>query len=250
MIILNEKEYVEGILSKSHANPSKTYQFLSIYARYLYHEKSLRKAGIRKELNLYMEGNYPHYNPVDWSGAIEKYADKAGTYPLCTCDGVWVTETKLNTLEGIHDKVLERLAFTLLCFAKFNNFRNPDNHNWINYSNGEIYSAACINTTAFEKDMKLHTLRESSLIEYAKKVDNLSIQVLYVEEDSEKKLFVSDFRKLGYEWQLYRGEKYVRCARCGILVKNTNNRRKYCKDCGEAIDKENSKIQMQKRRAV
>lgn len=217
--------------------PSKACLFLSIYARYLYHEQNLRKAGIIKELNLFMENNYPHYNPVDWTAHFEKYTNKAGKYPLCKCTGVWITAGELKTITEIHDKVLERLAFTLLCLAKFSNFRNPNNNNWVNYTNGEIYSIACINTTAFEKDIKLNTLKELGLIEYAKKVNSLNIQVLYIEEDSEKKLFISDFRKLGYEWRLYKGEKYIRCAACGILAKNTNGKRKYCKDCAENQNK-------------
>ena len=52
-----------------------------MYARYLYHEKDLRKAGIIKELNNFMDSNYPHYNPVDWSASLEKYANKANKYP-------------------------------------------------------------------------------------------------------------------------------------------------------------------------
>lgn len=211
--------------------------FLSMYARYLYHEKNLRRTGIMKELNLFMENNYPHYNPVDWTASLEKYANKAGKYPLCQCSGIWITASELTAIDKIHDKVLERLAFTLLCLAKFSNFRNPNNNNWVNYTNGEIYSIACINTTAFEKDMKFNKLKELGLIEYAKKVNSLNIQILYIEEDSQKKLFVSDFRKLGYEWRLYKGEKYIRCTTCGILVKNTNGKRKYCKDCAENQNK-------------
>ena len=217
------------------------YVFLSIYARYLYHEKGLRKINIIKELNYYMENNYPNYNPVDWAASLEKYANKSGKYSLCECDGIWITENELQTIEGIHDKVLERLAFTILCLAKFRNFRNPNNNNWVNYSNGEIYSLACINTSAFEKDIKFNKLRELGLIEYAKKVDNLSIQVLYIETESENKLFISDFRKLGYEWRLYKGEKYTRCADCGILVRKTSNRKKYCKDCGKNTKNEQNK---------
>ena len=30
---------------------------------------------------------------------------------------------------------------------------------------------------------------------------------------------------------IYKGEKYIRCADCGILVRRTSNRTKYCKDC-------------------
>ena len=244
---MNEKEYVDGVLLEKNIEPSKTYTFLSMYARYLYHEKGLRKAGIIKELHNFMNENYPHYNPVDWSASIEKYANKASKYPLCVCKGVWITENELKTIEEIHDKVLERLAFTLLCLAKFRNYRNPNNNNWVNYSNGEIYSMACINTTAFEKDVKFNKLKELGLIEYAKKINNLNIQVLYIDDESENKLFVSDFRKLGYEWRLYKGEKYIRCADCGILVKgNRNNTKRYCQQC--AIDNEKLNALIRKRR--
>ena len=202
-----------------------------MYARYLYHEKGLRKVGIIKELNYFMEQRYPRYNPVEWSASIEKYANKAGKYPLCECKGVWITSNELKTIEEIHNKVLERLAFTLLCLSKFRNFRNPNNNNWVNYSNGEIYDMACINTTAFEKDLKFNQLRELGLIEYAKKVNNLNIRVLYIDDESENILFVSDFRKLGNEWRLYKGEKYIRCSDCGVLIKQTARNKKYCKDC-------------------
>ena len=165
------------------------------------------------------------------------------------CKGVWITENELKTIEEIHDKVLERLAFTLLCLAKFRNYRNPNNNNWVNYSNGEIYSMACINTTAFEKDVKFNKLKELGLIEYAKKINNLNIQVLYIDDESENKLFVSDFRKLGYEWRLYKGEKYIRCADCGILVKgNRNNTKRYCQQCSIENRKEYKKIKQREYR--
>ena len=83
------------------------------------------------------------------------------------------------------------------------------------------------------------------LIEYAKKINNLNIHVLYIDDESENKLFVSDFRKLGYEWRLYKGEKYIRCADCGILVKNTNGKRRYCKDCADINKKNLDRIRMQ-----
>ena len=42
--------------------------------------------------------------------------------------------------------------------------------------------------------------------------------------------------------KLYKGEKYIRCADCGILVKRTSNRKKYCKDCGKNIKNEQNKF--------
>lgn len=228
---------------------SKTSVFLSMYARYLYHEEEMRKTGIIRKLDEFMKSRYPRYNPVNWSANIEKYASKADKYPLCKCNGVWITKDELKTIEDLHNKVLERLAFTLLCLAKFSNFRNTQNNNWVNYSNGEIYNMACINTTAFDKDLKFNQLRDLGLIEYAKKINNLNIRILFLNDESENVLFISDFRKLGYEWRLYKGEKYVRCADCGILVKNTNGKRKFCKECAENNNREKTKLRMKKKRS-
>lgn len=251
MIILNEKEYVLDILENSNTDIPKIRNFLSMYARYLFHEKKLQKNDIIKEMNLFMQSRYPAYRPDDWSAGMEKYAAGADKYPLCECKGIWITENEVKTIAEIHNKVLERLAFTLLCLAKFSNYRNPDNHGWINYGNGEIYKMACINTTAFEKDLKLNQLRELGLIEFAKKVSNLNIRVLFLnDKEGEEKLFVSDFRKLGYEWKVYNGEKYIRCAGCGILVKNTNGKRRYCENCADRNKKELDRARMQNFRKV
>ena len=222
MIILNERSYVLGILQNENADISKLHNFLGLYARYLFHEKKLQKKNIIEELNQFMQTRCLPYRPAE-----------------------------LKTIAEINNKVLERLAFTLLCLAKFSNFRNPDNCGWISYGNGEIYKMACINTTAFEKDLKLNQLRELGLIEFAKKVSNLNIRVLFLNnKEGEEKLFISDFRKLGYEWKVYNGEKYIRCAGCGILVKNTNGKRRYCKDCADINKKKLDRTRMENFRKV
>lgn len=230
-IILNERSYVTQILSDENSRIKKMSFFLKLYARYLYHEKGLRNTGITLELDAFMKNRQPGYRPADWSDAFARYAAGAGKYPLCCCDGIRVTQKELDRVRGLQNKVLERLAFTLLCLAKFGNFRNPENHNWVTCSNSEIYSMACITASAFEKDRKLSMLKDLGLIAYAKKVDSLSLQVLFLEEESDPALWISDFRKLGYEWNLYKGEPYLRCAACGILVKKDSNRKKYCRDC-------------------
>ena len=54
----------------------------------------------------------------------------------------------------------------------------------------------------------------------------------FINDDSEEELFISDFRELGYEYLLYKGENLIRCADCGILTRgNKTGTKKYCKDC-------------------
>lgn len=248
MIILNEKEYVDDILRGKKTEPANIYIFLNTYARYLYHEKNLRRTGIMKELDYFMAETIPNYHPADWNNRFEAYAKRAGAYPLCNCGGVWITKNEIRTIRDIHDKVLERLAFTLLCLAKYGNFKNPDNNSWVSYRNGEIFSMACINTTSVEKDIKIGRLNDLGLIQYAKKVNNLNIRVTYAEEHGTKELFVSDFRKLGNEWRLYSGEDYIRCSTCGILVKKKKGTSKYCCACRKKSDAEKNRLRVAKHR--
>ena len=79
-------------------------------------------------------------------------------------------------------------------------------------------------------------------VDGVKKVDNINIQVLFIDNESEDKLFISDFRKLGNEWRLYKGDKYIRCADCNILVKKKKGTTKYCLNC----KKENNLIKYKK----
>lgn len=231
MIILNEKNYIELLLTSDQIDFSKPYQTLSLLARYYCHIRGCNGDKLIEQLQDFMKQHYPRYNPVDWTSCIETCAERALKYPLCQCDGVWITSNELDVISQIKDKVLERLVFTLLCLAKYHNFRNKNNQNWVNNPDSEIYRLACITTNSYEKDIRFHKLKQAGLIDFANKIDNLSIKVLFVNDESEKRLCITDYRKLGYEWRLYKGEDYIRCSGCGILVRKTSVNKKYCKDC-------------------
>ncbi|WP_460646679.1 hypothetical protein [Lacrimispora xylanolytica] len=222
---------MEHLLETNRPDLTKTYQTLSMLARYYFHMKGLENKRNMERLHIFMEAHYPKYNPVDWSETIESCVSRAPKYPLCLCDGIWITDQEIKTIESLSDKVLERLAFTLLCLAKYGNFRNKENNNWVTNSDSEIYKMACITTKAYDKDIRFHKLRELGLIEFAKKIDNLSIRVLFSDESEKGCAFIRDFRKLGYEWRVMKGENYIRCVKCGILVRRTSLNRKYCTDC-------------------
>jgi len=43
---------------------------------------------------------------------------------------------------------------------------------------------------------------------------------------------------------LYKGEKYIRCADCGILVKQKKGTTKYCSVCRKESEKEKTKLRV------
>jgi DNA-directed RNA polymerase subunit RPC12/RpoP len=237
MIILNEKEYAEECLQQRTLGENPFYT-LSILARYYYQYFGCRKQKIISLLTEFISKYYPRYesNKATWNESIEKIAKNAGKFALHEIDGIWITESEMQTIQSIKNKVLERLAFTLLCIAKLNNERNCKNNNWVNQEAREIYKLARINCTVEERYKFLGMLRQLGLIEKAKRIDNLNVRITFANDDSKKILKISDFREIGYEYMLYCGTPLIRCAECGVLIRNNKyGNRKYCKVCADYV---------------
>lgn len=233
IIVLNEKTYAEDCL-KARRIDEKPFYTLSVLAKYYYYCFGYRKKKITELLIDFMERAYPRYecNKAVWNENIDKIAKDVGKYTLFEIDGIWITEAELKTIEDINNKVLERLAFTLLCLAKLSNIKNSKNNGWVNYDAKEIYSLARISCSVANRYEKLGALNQVSLLEFPRRIDNLSCRVTYINDESKPMLFISDFRELGYEYLKYKGGNFIRCKECGILVKNNKAAtKKYCSNC-------------------
>lgn len=236
MIILNERIFAEDCLRNGQII-GKPLSTLSILAKY-YYSLGYRKKKITSLLIEFLKKNYPRYNDnkLDWNANIERLAANAGKYILHEIDGVWITQTEIDTITNIHSKVLERLMFTFLCLAKLANIKNPQNNSWVNVNDKEIFSLARISCKVQDRDIRIGKLNELGLLEFPKRNDNLSCRVTFVDDESDKVLKVSDFRELGYEYLKYNGENYINCADCGILTKgNKAGTKRYCSSCARYI---------------
>lgn len=233
-IILNERKYAEECIAEKVIR--RPFVDLSILARYYYHHMGYRRKTIIEMLTKCMEMCYPPYElkKAQWDDTIEKIARKAGDYKLHEIDGVWITTKELETIENLHNPVLEKLAFVVLCLAKLNIARYPDMDGWVNEDAKEIFSLARVGDAASQRYLRLGKLKEAGLIRPSLKMADLSFQVLFVDHDGEGVLFVSesDFRELGYKYLQYKGENIIECADCGILIRgNKNNTKRYCSNC-------------------
>lgn len=243
MIILNEKNYAEECLNHN-VILDKPFFTLSIIAKYYYHCLGYRRKKIITLLTDFMCKNYPDYenNKLSWQTTIDKIAASAGKYKLFEIDGVKITKSELAKISEIHNKVLERLMFTMLCLAKLGNERNERNNGWVNTEVKDIFTLARISATIYDQDLKINQLYQLGLIEFPKRNDLLNIRVTFI-DDSDEELYISDFRELGYEYLKYKGENFFRCQECGILVRqNKNGTKKYCKDCASYTPQETKTI--------
>lgn len=234
MIILNEKAEAERIIATGDLGDSVS-DTLTLLARYYYCKGNSAKE-IYSELNKFLNENVPDYNPVLWKDMLNKKVKKAGKHPLTDVNNVVITKAEMEKIRSLKSLRLERLAFTLLCIAKFCNQRNPNNNDWVCRQHKEIFKLAAIPVTNMTQALMLNELYEAGMIGLSKKVTNTNVRVLYIDENSKVALAISDFRELGYEYMNYIGKnRYIRCAECGRLVPAKSNNKKYCKNCAAQV---------------
>ena len=87
------------------------------------------------------------------------------------------------------------------------------------------------------------------LIGYSKVVDNVNLQVLFVDADAEPILRIYQFDDLGYQYLEYVGDpSIVHCKCCGKLIKKASKRLDYCPDCAQDARRASTQKAVQKHR--
>lgn len=237
-IILNERKYAEkiiatGIIPKPEANT------LYILAKY-FRENGVENSKLEDKLNEFMNANYKNYNEVNWSKTLGYVISKSKRHKLINIDYIPVTRNELKTVGELEDKEYRQLAFTILCIAKFYNKINPQNNDWVNQDFKYIFDTAGISKSGEAQAVMFHELRKNGLVRFSKVPENTNINVLFIDDNSDEVLRITDFRRLGYEYLNYIGEKFIRCINCGLIVR-AKSEKKRCKKCQEDYRREYKK---------
>lgn len=243
-IILKETDYAVNVLAQPLLSKKPSYD-LRILAKYLCHSKKMNPEEIYEELVHIMDEKYENFSIAAWQELLLDLAKNASKRPLTDIESLPITVSELAVVDSIISKPMRRIAFTLLCLARYRTFVQPESQGWINYEFRDIFKMANVNASVKEQCRIIYDLQSLNLLEMNKMVDNLSLHILFLSPiHSDAVLQISDFRNLGYEYLLYTGEKFFRCEKCGLLVRRKSNRCKYCKNCGEDIDREKAQKRM------
>lgn len=244
-IILNEKKFAESAIVNGFTtkNVKETVFTLSKY----YHSLGLSINEIHDNLDKFMSVNYQNYNPVEWSKVLDYDISKMKNHPLIELEYVPITKNELITIQEIKGVELQRLAFTLLCIAKYGNMTFESNNDWAARDSKEIFTSARIKKTVENRGLMFHELMTLRLIGYSKLPDNTHVKVKFIDNDSETILQVKDLNNLGSEFRFYLGEKFVRCEECGILMKPKTDIKR-CSECNTVYRREYFRIKKQEER--
>ena len=233
-IVLDEYTWAQDAISKKELG-KKPIETLSRVAKY-YTYKGYNKNEVGRQLENFILQCDPETSILKWADKIDAIVKYNTKKELILIDYISITESELDVIISLKSKMEQRLAFVLLCLAKYNMIINPESDYWVNYKISDIMAMANINTSVKHQCELYYNLREQGLIKYSKKVDSLAVHILFTDDDSIEVLKISDFRNLGYQYLQYRGfPGIINCEVCGITMKTDPLKKgrkiKYCPEC-------------------
>ncbi len=218
-------------------NPFETFTRLARY--YLGSGKD--KRDVRRMMDEYLVRCDPTASLPKWSGMLDKALNYAQKRDAILIDKITVTKPEMQQISLIQGVQTRRLAFTLLCLAKYWMAVYHRYDGWVCNKDSEIMSLANINTSIKRQSAMYHVLNEMGLIEFSRSVDNTSVRVKFM-ADGETALEIHDLRNIGYQYLRYLGEPYFECQNCGIVTRESNpardrrgRKQKYCKSCAMTV---------------
>lgn len=186
-IVLNEYEWAERMIN-NHDLGKRPVETLNRVAKY-YLATGYSKREVRRMLDTFLIQCDPSASLPSWSDMLDKIAKNVDKYPIIRVDGIDVTGKEMEAIEKLDGKQLRRLAFTLLCVAKYWDAVSERNDHWANTSDREIMQMANISTSIKRQSALFAELKNADMVRFSKKIDNLNVKVVFMRRA--KSLYIS-----------------------------------------------------------
>ena len=212
---MNERRRAEDILGSVSETKNPIHN-VYLLARY-YYAQGMKQKEVSERIEDYLR-QFPFLVLPKWQKTVDKIIEKAKGKELIEIESIGITEKELATIAQLRKESLKKLAFAMLCIAKYFNTIRPENNSWVNTPDKDVFRMADIRTLDYKRQQKLiRELYLLGLVGYSKVVDNINLQVLFVDADAEPVLHISQFDDLGYQYLEYVGDpSIVHCKCCGI----------------------------------
>ena len=234
---MNEYTYAENLLNKQDLKacdlgdkPSSTLNLLARYYREIGKNDDEIKELLSDFLNRCLKDKYKESK---WIDSIFYQVVKSKKYNLKKVDNVIVTKSEMEIIQSVKGKSRQKVLFTLLVLAKYYNAVSDKNKNWTNLEYKKIFKLANVQLSIQNQALLINDLYNCRFVNVSKNVGKPNIQVNFIDNESDTVLTIARLKDLGKEYLMFCGEDYIRCQKCGTLVKNYRNTNKYCKTCGQ-----------------
>lgn len=240
-IIISESKEVERLLNCESSSDwgigmGKVVMLIGKY----YYSLGLNRQEVYKSINSYLKERMDKYTPKKWSEMINNILDtieKNGWYNLIDVDSISITKAEWNTIVGIGNVKLEKIAFVLLCYIKVYKAQGRSKDRVENLS--DILLEAKLKGKKEDK-LLFADLKDLGLIQIGN-LKYMYIKPLYINEESEEYIKIDNFDKVVTYYDEYKnGVKYGRCKVCNKrfkIINRKDNSSKYCNKCKKEVIK-------------
>lgn len=236
-IIMNEYTYAENLLNKQDLKacdlgdkPSSTLNLLARYYREIGKDNDEIKELLSDFLHRCLKDKYKESK---WIDSIFYQVIKSKKYTLKKVDSIIISKSEMEIIQSVKGKSRQKVLFTLLVLAKYYNAVSEKNNNWANLEYKKIFKLANVQLSIQNQALLINDLYNCRFVNVSKNVGKPNIQVNFIDNESDVVLTITQLKDLGKEYLLFCGEDYIRCQKCGSIIKNYKNNNKYCKDCGK-----------------
>lgn len=244
--------YVEsGIIEDEHIGRT-------IYkrAKYNYFIKNLSDAKNYNDIVKFIEQNSNSgLTDLDLYEFIKTTIRNAKKYGLKYVEKINITKSELDFISNLQDIKLEKVAFVLLCLAKYHNEVSEEPDDRVYSKLNEIKNMARINMNKVDFEYFYANLYDKHvLLENNSPTSTVQIVGFISHDENDEVVFEvleEDYLELAYLYLNWKDgcKGFARCCKCNRLIKQSKTKpRKYCEECAKEVEKENSKERVRRYR--
>ena len=203
-------------------------------SKYYLNELNYDNETTYKLIEDFMYEHNKNYNSVKWKKIIRSIMSNGEKQNLVKIDKIGITKNEWNFVSSFGGSRKSRVLFTILIMTKYNNIKRQANDNWCSQDFKAIFKSSHSQMTKTQQSMMMYEFNMMKIIEFSKKINNISFRVNFIDETQDNILFyVEDLENLGLEYSLYaKPRMYIKCEECKKIIKTHNTiRKKICDNC-------------------
>lgn len=235
-IILNERKYIEEVLAGNRKPEELSIKkFIKLLA---YYNRNVLELSTKKNADKIIETAarcYPEFSITGFSQVIDHYVNMSKTKRLIEIESIPVTEREFKIIRSLYSVACERVLFTMLVYAKYNNLLRSIDGNWTNIPLKTVWKVSRVTGSNDEKYEIVRKLLKKKLITQSRNSSSNNFKVNIVDNSSPIVLEITDMRELGLQYLRFVGrqiDKNIKiCRKCGIHYRALSSNQLYCKKC-------------------
>jgi len=253
MLILNEERYAQSLYNGNNDTIKSVVAKIGYLTRYNLYSLEYNDEDNYKYTVQWMNENHSNFDESYYSNLISDAIKRAHKIPFYHIENIKITQSELDLIVSLDNLRAEKVLFVLLCMAKQQSVINGFTNGLVRYSLPDLCKTARISVPADDREYILYNIVQKGLLECPKKNDTKCLIVNFINEDNDVVLELdeTDCQELAYIYLMWKndGKGYTRCQRCNKLIKQSKTRpRKYCEECAEIVERENSKERVRRYR--